>query len=55
MIINRHFKYIIHESVGPLGGGSHVSTAGGLLAVILRFDGECAAPLVDNDKNYVAT
>ena len=24
--------------------GSHVSTAGGLLAVILRFDGECAAP-----------
>ena len=31
--------------MGPLGGGSHVSTAGGLLAVILRFDGEFAAPL----------
>ena len=31
--------------MGPLGGGSHVSTAGGLLAVILRFDGELAAPL----------
>ena len=32
--------------MGPLGaGGSHVSTAGSLLAVILRFDGEFAAPL----------
>ena len=31
--------------MGPLGGGSHVSTAGGLLAVILRFDEELAAPL----------
>ena len=34
--------------MGPLGGGSHVSTAGGsLLAVILRFDGEFDAPSVD--------
>ena len=32
--------------MGPLGGGSHVSTAGAdLLAVILRFDREFAAPL----------
>ena len=31
--------------MGPLGGGSHVSTAGGLLAVILRFNGEFTAPL----------
>ena len=39
--------------MGPLGGGSHVSTAGGLLAVILRFDGECAAPLVDGYCNFL--
>ena len=31
--------------MGPLGGGSHVSTAGGLLALILRFNGEFAAPV----------
>ena len=34
--------------MGPLGGGSHVSTAGGLLAVMLRSDEGFAAPLVDN-------
>ena len=39
--------------MGPLGaGGSHVSTAGGLLAEIVRFDGECAAPFDNN--NYIA-
>ena len=36
--------------MGPLGGGSHVSTAGSLLAEILRFNGECAAPF-DNIAN----
>ena len=36
--------------MGPLGGGSHVHviTAGGLLALILRFNGEFAAPLNHN-------
>ena len=31
--------------MGPLEGGSHASDAGGLLAVLLRFNGEFAAPL----------
>ena len=39
--------------MGPLGGASHVSDAGGLMAVILRLDGELAAPLnIHYNNNY---